>query len=175
MQTKKLWSQKYPLLFQIETDAGLALLLPCSNDEADPWMILPIEQAAMYHKIRTVDTDVVVLAVSAVVNHEPAHQIATSLGPFKSKCLPMFHGLSGCDTVSSFNNIGKKKAWQVWEVYEDTTPCFVCLSSSPSHFTHLDMAVIERCVVLLYDRTSNELDVNGARVCLSVHQEIPPD
>ena len=28
------------------------------------------------------------------------------------------------------------------------------------------MAVIEICVVLLYDRTSNELDVNSARVCL---------
>lgn len=67
----------------------------------------------MHHKkamIRTIDTDVVVLAVSAVMNHEPAHEIATLLGPFKSKCLPMFHGLTGCDTVYSFNKIVKKKA-----------------------------------------------------------------
>ena len=93
-------------------NAGLAMLQPSSNEEADTRMILPIAQTAMYHKkamIRTVDTDVVVLAVSAVVNHEleelwvasgtgthfryiPAHQIATSLGPFKSNCLTMFHG-----------------------------------------------------------------------------------
>ena len=30
---------------------------------------------------------------------------STSLGPDKSKALPMFHAYTGCDTVSSFNSI----------------------------------------------------------------------
>ena len=76
--------------------------------------------------IRTVDTDVVVLAVwMAQELHEAidelwlaigtgksfryiaAHKLAASLGPDKSKALPVFHAITGCDTVSSFAGRGK--------------------------------------------------------------------
>ena len=39
-----------------------------------------------------------------------AHKIANRLGPQKSRALPMFHALTGCDTVSSFVGYGKKTA-----------------------------------------------------------------
>ena len=76
--------------------------------------------------IQTVDTDVVIPAVS--VTHSlgsacelwlafgtnkyfcylSAHKITNTLGPEKSRALTMFHALTGCDTVSSF--VGKKTA-----------------------------------------------------------------
>ena len=78
-------------------------------------MIVHLAHASSIHKkrmIKTVDTDVVVLAVTAVVIHNleelwvafgtgvhfryiPAHQVAAALGPSRSKCLPVFHGLTG--------------------------------------------------------------------------------
>ena len=73
----------------------------------------------------TVDTGVLVLAVSTVVCPEdteiwvafgtdkhlryiPAHYIAKELGYEKARTLPMFHAFTGCDTVSSFAVRGKR-------------------------------------------------------------------
>ena len=67
----------------------------------------------------TLDTDILVLAVSTVVSLEdteiwvafgtgkhlryiPAHGIAKELGYEKALSLPLFHAFTGCDTVSSF-------------------------------------------------------------------------
>ena len=79
--------------------------------------------------LRTVDTDVLVLAV-ALSNMNPtkkiwvsfgvgdqkkmfsAHEIRIQVGPEKAQALPMFHAFTGCDTVSSFKNVGKKTAWE---------------------------------------------------------------
>ena len=69
--------------------------------------------------ICTVDTDVIVLAVTlaCTLNEDAevwvsfgtgktfhclaAPEIARALGPEKAQALPMFHALTGCDTVSS--------------------------------------------------------------------------
>jgi len=68
---------------------------------------------------------IVVLAVAAVAKIEiqelwvafgtgqhfryvAAHEIASVIGPDKSKALQVFHAYTGCDTVSSFNTRGKK-------------------------------------------------------------------
>ena len=81
--------------------------------------------------IRTVNTAVVVLAVS--VTHSlgsecelwlafgtgkyfcylSAHKITNALGPEKSQAI--FHALTGCDTVSSFVGHGKKTALEYLE------------------------------------------------------------
>ncbi|KAK2184977.1 hypothetical protein NP493_242g03033 [Ridgeia piscesae] len=102
------------------------------HEEAENRMLLHVSHVAQHgHRqmlIRTADTDVVVLAVFAI-NHLPAgcdlwlafgtgksfrylaaHQIAASLGPEMSCALPMFHALTGCNTVSSFAGHGKKTA-----------------------------------------------------------------
>ena len=77
--------------------------------------------------VRTVDTDVVVLAVSVVqqlaqtkqielwiafgcgkdFRYIPAHEICASLGPRRLLALPVFHAYTGCDSVSHFVQVGK--------------------------------------------------------------------
>lgn len=71
--------------------------------------------------IRTTDTDVVVLAVANIIiftiqvtelwiafgtgknfRNIPAHLIARQLGEDRSKALPFFHAMTGCDNVSFF-------------------------------------------------------------------------
>ena len=98
----------------------LALLAPCSHEEADSRMLLHVSHAANHghHNIliKTVDTDVVVLAVSVAQGLLPedelwlafgtgksfrylaAHEIALAagLGPERAQALPMFHA---CDWV----------------------------------------------------------------------------
>ena len=79
--------------------------------------------------IRTVDTDFVALSVYVAQTLGPeyelwvafgtgkhfrylaAHSVAVGLGPMKAKALPMFHALTGCDTVSSFVGHSKMTAW----------------------------------------------------------------
>ena len=128
-------------------------LSSCWHEEEDTRMIVHVADAVEKgHKsvvIRTADTDVVVLAVTAVValdlnelwvsygtgkNHKilPAHLFAKALGPSKSKCLPVFHALTGCDTTSFFAGHGKKTAWTTWNKFPDATSAFVELGSTPS-------------------------------------------
>ena len=93
----------------------------------------------------------------------PVHAVAASLGPAKALALPIFHALTGCDTVSFFRGRGKKTAWDVWSVFPELTPVLQTLSSSPEDIAEESMSVLERFVVLLYDRTSNLTKVNEAR------------
>lgn len=156
---------------------------PCSHEEADTRMMVHLAHAAQVSNrvlLRTVDTDVVVLAVAAVTEHPglevwiamgvgkhfryiAAHDIAKAVGIDKARCLPFFHSMTGCDTVSSFNNVGKKKAWDTWHNFKDITETFCRLCTYPFSLTAVDMVALERFVVLLYDKTSNCVDVNNAR------------
>lgn len=69
--------------------------------------------------LRTVDTDVVVLAIATFhdlalselwiafgvgkhLRYVPVHVIASSIGQQKSKALLAFHSFTGCDQTSSF-------------------------------------------------------------------------
>ena len=100
-------------------------LAQCTDEEADRRIILHLDDAVREGNtkvsIRTVDTDVVVLAVTSAqhfTNTEvwiafgtrksfrfiAAHEIARALGPHRCKALPMFHAFTGCDTVSVVNN-----------------------------------------------------------------------
>ena len=89
-------------------------LAPCTHEEADTRIILDLEDAVKEGNtnvsIRTVDTDVVVLAVTSaqrLINAEvwiafgtgkcfrviAAHEIARALGPDRCMALLMFHAL----------------------------------------------------------------------------------
>lgn len=130
----------------------LSRLSPCTHEEADTRIILHLEDAVKEGKtkvsIRTVDTDVVVLAVSSakrLSNTEvwiafgtgksfrfiAAHEIARALGPDRCKALPVFHAFTGCDTVSFFGGRGKRTAWDTWKAYDDVTPAFCFLAATP--------------------------------------------
>ena len=109
----------------------------------------------------------------------PVHEIVKSLGPRVSQSLPMFHALTGCDTVSSFHTIGKKKAWQVWAVFPDITSSLIHLSAAPVTITEEHFHAIQRFVILTYDRGSSDTDVNSARMHLFTKrsrqiESIPP-
>ena len=141
-----------------------ALLAPCSHEEADSRMLLHVSHAANHghHKIliKTVDTDVVVLAVSVAQGPEDelwlafgtgksfrylaAHEIAAGLGPGKAQALPMLHALTGCDTASSFAGHGKKTAGTIWTVLPELTNALLKLSSAPSGIPDDVMHTIER-------------------------------
>ena len=151
----------------------LTSLVPCNHEEADSRMLLHASHAAQNgHNsilIRTVDTDVVVLAVSLAQELQPeakigvafgtgqsfrylaAHELAIGLRREKARALPMFHALTGCDTVSSFVRHGKKTAWAVWAVLPELTEALLLLSSAPHDVPDNAMTIIERFVILLYD------------------------
>ena len=161
-------------------------LAPCNHEEADTHMMLHAAAAMKCgHRkiaIRTVDTDVVVLAVWVVqechglidelwlafgtgkkFRYIAAHELYASLGPEKSRSLPVFHAITGCDTVSAFAGRGKKTAWAVWDAFPEITDAFLFLASAPKEVSVNTMEVIERFVVLFYDRTSTCTDVNTER------------
>ena len=161
-------------------------LAPCNHEEADMRTMLHAAAAMKCgHRkiaIRTVDTDVVVLAVWVVqechglidelwlafgtgkkFRYIAAHELYASLGPEKSKSLPVFHAITGCDTVSAFAGRGKKTAWAVWDAFPEITDAFLFLASAPKEVSVNTMEVIERFVVLLYYRTSTCTDVNTER------------
>jgi hypothetical protein len=62
------------------------------------------------------------------------NDIVRSLGP-RSKALPFVHAFTGCDSVSAFVGKGKKTVWQAWNVFENATEVFNCLSSPCDNFT----------------------------------------
>lgn len=88
--------------------------------------MLPVDHLAHNGRkkilIRTVDTDVIVLAVALARTLDEEAELwvldsscnLRALGPEKAKALPMFHALTGCDTVSCFTGHGKRTAWEVW-------------------------------------------------------------
>lgn len=83
------------------------------------------------------------------------HEISASLGPTKCSVLPTFHALTGCDTTSAFYGKGKKTAWLTWEAYPDLTQqALLTLSQVTAVVDAETLSVLERFVILLYDRTS---------------------
>ena len=118
-------------------------LVSCTHEEADTRIFLQLKDAVRHGysnaSIRTVDTDVVVLVITSVnrlnlselwvafgtgksFRFIAAREIANTLGPDRCEALPMFHAITGCETVSCFGGRGKKTAWGTWTTYEDITP-----------------------------------------------------
>ncbi|KAG7165319.1 hypothetical protein Hamer_G007121 [Homarus americanus] len=68
-----------------------------------------------------------------------------------------------CATVSSFSGHGKMTAWVIWAVYPDLTEALLKLSAALKVLPEDVMHIIERFVILLYDRTSSCMDIKKAR------------
>ena len=170
-----------------------------TQEEADTRLLLHLfnayQSGCRKLMIKTVDTDVVVLSIAAMtcmpaeelwiafgtgrnLRYIPIHDISVRLGTDVCKALPMFHSFTGCDTVSSFYSIGKKTAWNIWQVFPEVTDVFVKLSC-PCEVTDSDIEVLQRFTILLYNRTSEETEVNTARRILFTQKNrsietIPP-
>ena len=156
-------------------DADVSALSPCTQEEADSRIFLHVAAAASCgHRqviVRTVDSDVVVLAISAFSSlsqdldelwvafgmqrhfrYIPVHTITAQLGPAKSSALPAFHALTGCDTTSSFFGKGKRSAWTVWNALPElTVPLQVLSSPNPSsQVLKTYSPVLQQFVIQLY-------------------------
>ena len=184
----------------VNSDIDITSLIPCKQEEADTRMFLHVQHASNHGHtnilIKTVDSDVVVIAVALFFELEvsylwieygtgknkrylPVHEIANSLGKSRSKALLFWHAFTGCDTVSAFGGRGKKTAWQVWEVFPEITDTFIKLSNTPVDISAEDFAALQRFTVLLYDRSSCLLNVNDCRRMLMArkncsYEGIPP-
>ena len=92
------------------------------------------------------------------------HGLCLALGPLILKVFPLFHSFIGCDTVSAFSGKGKNSAWDTWSVYEELSEAFLQVIENPNEVEILKvLKVIERYVVLLYDRSSTANMVNEFR------------
>jgi len=166
------------------TTTDISSIDPCTHEEADTRLILHCQHAAQTGSkniaIRTVDTDVVVLAVAYFQKLQidefwihfgtgkssrliAVHDLSNSLGPDKCKALPVFHCFTGCDTVSSFASKGKKTAWETWSSYPVVTEAFLNLCEVTDDIDEATISVLERFVIIMYDRTSGCTDLNTAR------------
>ena len=197
----------------------LSPLQPCTHEEADTRIMLHVKDSAVCgHQsimIRTIDTDVAVLAISIFHNvpvtelwmafgagkhfrYIAIHEVARALGKEKSKALPLFHAMTGCDTgknviidyqlfdrpelnychsflylVSFLAGKGKKTAWEIWKLYPDLTPVLSNLSLPLPVLDNLSMVTIERFVILLYDKTSVQTEVRiGDLFVMYIHHSL---
>ena len=120
-------------------------LSPSNQDEADTRMFLHAKHAAdnghELISIRTVDTDVVVIAMHLFRKLSveelwiefgtgkykrwlPIHDYVASLGDDVCAALPFLYAFTCCNTVSSFGFRGKKMCWDVWKSHNDVTNTF---------------------------------------------------
>ena len=159
--------------------------LQCSHEEADTRMFVHV--ADMVHRgfcyimVRTIDSDVVAIAVSVVqylkprglkelwisygtgasFKYIPVHLIANRLGDEISLGLLFFHSFTGCDTVSAFFGKGKTTAWETWQNYPEVTFAFQQLSGSPpgeSVIPDYIMELIEIFVCRMYKFSEKSVD-----------------
>lgn len=181
-------------------ESDLTNLAPCSQDEADTRLLLhvagAVQKGSKKVTICTVDTDVVVVAASSFSKINPdelwvalgtgsrfryiaIHELVVTMNPRQCFTLPVCHALTGCDTVSAFAGRGKKTALETWKVFPEVTVAFEELLHMPADISAEAMALLERFVVLMYDRTSDSLQVNDARKQLFTQksqtlENIPP-
>ena len=146
---------------------GLDISMPeCNHEEADTRIVVHVLHAIQVDQVKSVlvsygyvDTDVVVILIGKF-HHLKVIQpdldlwvafgmgrnfsfisiniVCAGLGEARSRSLPVFHALSGCDTISTFYGKGKKSAWQAWELYPDVTPTFEFLANNPFHQLTVD-------------------------------------
>ena len=60
-----------------------------------------------------------------------ARKTSIGLGPKMAQALPMFHALTGGDTVSSIVGHGKKTARTIWKALPELTDVMLTLSCAP--------------------------------------------
>ena len=175
---------------------------PCGIEESDERMLLHAYHISKTHQnllIKTVDSDVVVIALAVFQEmynlkelwiefgvgktqlYLPIHELSLGLGVNICRAYPFFHSLSGCDTTSSVAGKGKKSFHATWELMPEVTPVFEKLSklTEQSEISEDDLRIIEHYFVVLYSTTVNMTAVNEARRLLFANgdrsvENIPP-
>ena len=167
------------------SDDNLDSLHPCNHEEADTRIFVHLNRASSMGLKRVLikcnDADVVAIAIAQY--HDlgieelwvefgvrrkkrwlPIHAYAKHLGRLKCLALLFWYAFTGCDTVSSFNSRGKKTAWVVWAAFPEITDALARLSLRITiNDEESVLLLLERFVVLLYDRRGSSMSVNDAR------------
>ena len=163
----------------------------CNHEETNTCVVVHIlhslAQGSRSVNVRTVDTDVVVILVGKFhdfkmlksdldlwvsfgvgkqFSHYHINTICAWLGQNKCRGLPIFHAFTGSDTTSAFRGKGKVSAWKAWQAYPEVTATFEDLFVNP--FQQLDESShhfknLEKCTVVLYNKTSEQGKVNLLR------------
>ena len=169
----------------------ISRLDPCTHEEADTRIILHLEDAVKEgntkFSTRTVDTDVVVLALTSVqrlknaeiwvdfavgksIRFLAAHEMARTLGHDRCMALPMFHAFTGCDTVSCFAGRGKRSAWDTRKVYDDVTPALCSLIANPE-FIKCDEDIGAICGINLRSHQHPAMYPSGPKAALHTEKK----
>ena len=172
------------------TGLDVSKIALCSHEKADTRLILNSADAVLKgHRrvsIRTVDTDLLVLAVASFDKIKPdelwvilgigshfrniaIHELMAKMDSRYCNSLPIFHAFTGCGTVS-FSGRGKKTVWATWRAFLEVTNAFIELEREPSAVSEESMSRLERFVVLMYDNTSDTMEINEARKQLFAHK-----
>jgi hypothetical protein len=166
----------------------------CDHEEADTRMVVhvchAVSEGASLVQVRTVDTDVVVILVGLLhrfllVNSQVVIHVAFGtgrnyvvlnvnsvwhhLGELKSKCLPVFHAFTGCDTTSAFRGKGKKSSWLKWQQFDYVTTAFAYIAQNEFCLLEKDtdcFRILEKFTAQLYDSNSDVFKVNELRKVL---------
>lgn len=166
--------------------------LKSKQEEADSRILLhvfhAVQQGHTKVLIRTVDTDVVVIAVSLYGKLEKMklqefwisfgvgkatrsiaiHQLVNTLGPDICSGILFFHAFTGCDTVSGFSGKGKKSFWKAWKSFPEVTKIFKELSQPVNEIENHHLYLLSRYVIITYDKTIDVEDINQARKALFI-------
>ena len=121
--------------------------------------------------MRTVDSDVVILAINwfaslglselwvclgseKKIRDIPIHTLSAQLEPSRCLALPLFHAVIGCDTVTHFLGCGKKMAWSAWQSTPELTDTLVALTNNPQELSlqSQHMQTVECFVVVMYSK-----------------------
>ena len=161
--------------------------IQCVHEEADNRMVIHIkdmlEKDIANIKLRTVDTDVIVILLSFMPQFNELNESVKILTDFgtgehrrtisinssfnalgESTCLalPFFHAFTGCDSTCSFYRKSKKMWFELWmnySMWDELTTAFQQLSWLPSlDVTQANLSVIERFVTYAFIGTDLEID-----------------
>ena len=132
--------------------------------------------------IRTVDNDVIVLAMAFFNRIEQLdglyvafgqgkhfryisiHAAVNNIGILKCKSLPFFHTITGSDTTSSFLGKGKKSGWKAWQACPSSvTDAFLTLPSKPESISDVCFKEVERFVIVMYSKSCSLTTCDEAR------------
>ena len=97
----------------------------------------------------------------------------------KSKGPPFLLTFTGCGVVSVFRWKCKRAAWQTWDVYPEASEVFAKLRMYPPVIGDEEKKVLERFVIIVYDRSSSTTDIDSIRLDMFARKQksydaIPP-
>ena len=149
---KELYTTHGSDVLRSPTGLDVSNLTLCSHEKADTRLILNSADAVLKgHRrvsIRTVDTDLLVLAVVSLDKIKPdelwvilgtgshfrnlaIHELMAKMDSRYCNSFPIFHAFTGCDTVS-FSGRGKKTVWATLRAILEVTDAFIELEREPS-------------------------------------------